>query len=262
MPRLAFSDWNADQLRCTAFTLTGTSLPAAHWWTKLAGADPEQITTNPRLGSSQAVGRFGPGTLVVSTQPDRVDWFLGPAPIEAASIHGQVATEPNAPSIGNAVQAFDVFSEISKQWLAFEDIPNVNRLALGGVLSHQEVDKRAGYHRLPDYVPAQVDPESSDFLFQVNLPTPSRSIDGLVINRLSKWAVTMFKLLALKGPGGSFVAQDLKTTIALRAEIDINTAQEYPGDLPKTQLAQIMDELIEQGRNLITNGVANSESVR
>ncbi len=255
MPRLAFDDWTANQLRCTAFTLRGTSLPAADWWTRLGGADPEQITSNPRLGSSQAVGRFGPRTLVVSTQPDRVDWFLGPIPIEASSIQGPAATEPKPPSIGSAVEAFDVFSELSKQWLGFEDIPDVNRLALGGVLSHQERDKRAAYLRLPDYVPVQVDPESSDFLFQINLPTQSRSdIEGLVINRLSKWAVTMFKLIALNAPGGPF-AQGLNTTIALQSEIDINTAQEYEGELPKSRLAQIMDELIEHGRDLITNGV-------
>ncbi|MHB1674850.1 MAG: hypothetical protein ACYCSP_11460 [Acidobacteriaceae bacterium] len=254
MPRLAFNDWSADQLRCTAFTLTGTALQAAHWWTRLANADPEEITSNPRLGSSQAVGRFGPRTLVVATQPDRVDWYLVPAPIEAASIQGQPATEPNPPSIGNAIEAFDVFSELSKQWLAFEDVPNINRLALGGMLSHQEVDKRAAYLRLPDYVSFPVDPKSSDFIFQINLPLPSRSIEGLAINRLSKWSVTMFKLFAMNVLGGPF-GQDLKTTIALRSEIDINTAQEYQGELPKSQLAQIMDELIDHGRNLITNGV-------
>jgi hypothetical protein len=255
MPKLAFDDWTAEQLRCTAFTLPGTSSTATHWWTMLADADPEQVTSNPRLGSSQAVGSFGPRILVVSTQPDRVDWFLGPVPIEAASIQGQAALEPKPPSIGGAVEAFDVFSELSKRWLAFEDIPNVNRLALGGVLSHQEEDKHEAYLRLPDYVPVLVDPESSDFLYQINLPTQSRSdIEGLVINRLSKWAVTMVRLFALNMSGGS-LAHDLKTTIALRSEIDINTAQEYQGELPKGRLAQIMDELIEHGRDLITNGV-------
>jgi hypothetical protein len=253
MPRLDFGDWTADQLRCTAFTLTGTSMPAAHWWTRLAGTDPEEITSNPRLGSSQAVGKFGSRTLVVSTQPDRVDWFLSPVPIEAASIQGQAATESYLPSIGNAIEAIDVFGELSKRWMTFEDIPNVTRLALGGVLSHQEVDKRAAYLRLPDYVPVTVDPESSDFLFQINLPTGSQSIEGLVINRLSKWSVTMFRLFVI-GPGGP-LPQDLKTTIALRAEIDINTAQEYQGELPKNQLGQIMDELIEHGRDMIMNGV-------
>ena len=256
MPRLAFSDWTADQLRCTAFTLMGASLSAAQWWTKLAGADPEQITSNPRLGSSQAVGPFGPGTLVVSTQADRVDWFLGPAAIEAARIQGQPAAEPQGPSIGGAVEAFDVFSELSKRWLVFDEIPNVNRLALGAVLSHQEGDKRTAYLRLPDYLPVQVDPESSDFLFQINLPKQSRSdIEGLVINRLSKWAVTMFKLIALGAAGGTF-SRDLTTTIALRSELDINTAQDYQGELPKDRLVQLMDELIEDGRDLITNGVA------
>lgn len=256
MPRLELKDWTAEQLRCSAFILRGDSQPADYWWRKLAEAEPEQVTSNPRLGSSQAVGGFGPGTFVVSTQPDRVDWFLGPPPIEAISIQGPAATAPTPPSIGGAGEAFEVFSGISKRWLAFDEIPNLNRLALGGVLSHQEENKHAAYLRLPDYVPVQVDPNSSDFLYQISLPTQSRSkIEGLTINRLSKWAVTMFKLIALNAPGGP-LTHDLKTTIALRSEIDVNTAQEYQNELPKDRLIEIFDELVDYGRDLIANGVA------
>jgi hypothetical protein len=255
MPRLDFRDWAAEQLRCSAFILRGASRPADYWWRKLAEAEPEQVTSNPRLGSSQAVGRFGPGTFVVSAQPDRVDWFLGALPLETASIQGSTARDPMPPSIGGASDAFDFFSELSKRWLAFEEIPDLNRLALGGVLSHQENDKRAAYLRLPDYVPVRVDPESSDFLYQISLPAQTRSgVEGLMINRLSKWAVTMFKLIALNAPGGP-LTHDLTTTIALRSEIDINTAQEYQNELPKDRLAQIFDELVEYGRDLIANGV-------
>jgi len=257
MPRLDFRDWTVEHLRGTAFILPGSSQPAGHWWMKLAGTDPEQVTSNPRLGSSQAVGKFGDGTLIVSTYPDKVEWFLGPIPTEAASIQEEAATEPKPPSIGGAVEAFDSFSALSKRWLAFDDIPNVNRLALGGVLSHQEGDKSVAYLRLPDYVPVQIRPESSDFLYQINLPTQSLSgVEGLVINRLSKWSVAMFKLFALSISGVPF-AQDLKTTIALRTEIDINTAQEHQGELPKNRLSQILDELVDHGRDLIKNGVAN-----
>lgn len=255
MSRLAFSDWMAEQLRCTAFTLPGTQSTADHWWTLLADAAPEQVTSNPRLGSSQAVGSFGPGTLVVSTQPDRVDWFLGPVPMEAASIQGQATTDPLPPSIGSAIEALDIFSKLSKRWLAHKEIPDVNRLALGGVLSHQEEDKRTAYLRLLDYIPVKVDPESSDLLFQINLPINSRSgIEGLAINRLSKWSVAMFKLISLNVPGG-LLLQDLKTTIALRSEIDINTAQEFQRELPKNQLIDVFNELVEHGSSLIANGV-------
>lgn len=255
MPRLAFSDWTAEQLRCTAFILPGTTLPAAHWWAKLTGADPEQVTANPRIGASQAVGGFGPGTLVVTTQPGRVDWFLVPGPIETANVQGQTNPEFTAPSLGGAVEAFDALSKISKQWLGFEDIPEVSRLALAGAFTHPEENKRAAYLRLAEYVPIQVGPESSDFLYQINLPTQSGSgIKGLVINRLSKWAVTMYKLVRLNEPM-NLPTQDIGTTIALRSEIDVNTVQEFEGELPKGQLIEIVDELVQHGRSLITEGV-------
>jgi hypothetical protein len=260
MPLLALSEWSTEFLRCTAFTLAGASQSATNWWTRLTGSEPEQITSNPRLGASQAVGQFGPGNLVVSTQADRVDWFLTPVPIEAApSIMGQPLIESFKPaSIGSADEAFTNFLELSQRWLAFEEIPKVNRLALGGALLHQEQDKRAAYERLPNYVPVQLDPESSDFLLQINLPMQSRlNIEGLTINRLSKWAVLRIKTLSLNMGSPRFTED---STIALRSEIDINTAQEYQGELPKDQLSQIMDELVEHGRDIIANGVGKREA--
>jgi hypothetical protein len=260
MPLLALSDWSMEFLRCTAFTLAGASQSAANWWTRLTGSEPEQITSNPRLGATQAVGQFGPGNLVVSTQADRVDWFLTPVPPEVAPpIMGQAPAEFFKPaSIGSADEAFTNFLELSQRWLAFEEIPNVNRLALGGALLHQEQDKRAAYERLANYVPVQLDPESSDFLLQINLPMQSRlNIEGLTINRLSKWAVLRIKTLSLNVGSPRFTED---STIALRSEIDINTAQEYQVDLQKDQLPLIMDELVEHGRDIIANGVRKREA--
>jgi hypothetical protein len=254
MPRLDFNEWTAEQFRCTAFILPAIARPAAHWWARLADADPEEVTSNPRLGSSQALGRFGPGTLVVSTQPGRVDWFLVPGRPEAASIQGAVRPEPTLPSLGAAVESFGTFAEVSSKWLALEEIPDVNRLAFGGVFSHLEEDRRAAYLRLPDYVPVRVDPDSTDFLYQINLPIPSRlDVAGLLINRLSKWSVAMFKLVTLN-LSGELPRQDFGGTISLRSEIDVNTAEGVP-ILPKDRLIEIVDELGEHGRGLIANGV-------
>jgi len=256
MPRLAFSDWTAEQFRCTAFILHGSALTADYWWTKLADADPEEVTSNPRLGASQAVGKYEPGKLVVTTQPGRIDWFLVPDMAETVPIQGQVPPGLAAPTLGCAVESFNAFSDISRKWLAFEDIPQVNRLALGGVLTHPEEDRRTAYLRLPEYVPVKVDPESTDFLYQINLPTQSRlDITGLLINRLSKWSVSMFKLVAMSMQG-ELTSQSFGATISLRCEIDINTAQEFHGELPKDQLIKIVNELDEYGRGLIANGVA------
>ena len=256
MPRLTLSDWTAEQFRCTAFILPGTTLPPAHWWAKLADADPEEVTSNPRLGISQAIGRFGPGALVVSTQPGRIDWFLVPGRVETASIQGQAPPEPGVPSLGGAVETFNTFLDVSRKFLAFEDIPDVNRLALGGVFSHPEENRRTAYLRLPDYVPVAVNPDSTDFLYQINLPTQSRlDITGLLINRLSKWSVSMYRLIALNLQG-EVSPQGFGATIALRSEIDISTPQEFQGILPKGRLIDIVNELDESGRYLITNGVA------
>lgn len=261
MPRIPLSDWTAEQFRCTAFVFPGVTLPASHWWARITGSDPENVSSNPRQGTTQADGGFGPGRLVVSAQPGRVEWFLVPDPAEKAYIQGPTSLtpltppSPSAPSLGGATETFEFFTDISRRWLAIEDIPDLSRLALGGVFSHPEEDKTAAYLRLPEYVPVRVSPESTDFLYQINLPMHSRlEIPGLQINRLSKWSVSAYKLIALQLLPNNL--QDLATTIALRSEVDINTSQEFEGALPRGRLVDIVNELNEIGRHLITNGVA------
>jgi hypothetical protein len=191
--------------------------------------------------------------LILKLEPDRIDWVLAPKEPDL----NELAAEPEFVTLGPAIETLDGFSALAERWLARNDVPAVGRVAFGAILVHPEADRAAGYQRLPDYLPVQVDPASSDFLYQINLPTvPSATgIEGLRLNRLSKWTVTALKFLALRFTGTSLQAQPVPEKFALRVELDMNTAPGFIGPIPHERLADVYRELVTASREIATNGV-------
>lgn len=249
MPRFPPSDWLVEHFRLTAFSVPGAIAHSPEWWEAASGASPDETTSNPKKGSSVISGSFGPGKLVLRLEPDRVDWLLVPADSDAeASL-----ISPEFPNIGSLTETLGTFSEIAERWLERDDVPEVGRLAFGAVLGHPEADRRSGYLRLPDYVPVQVDPESSDFLYQINLPiTSTAGINGLQINRLTKWSVRALKVLKIVSTGAT-IAPESAYTFSL--ELDINSAPTFAGPLPKARLVALYQELTNLGAQIVTEGI-------
>jgi hypothetical protein len=249
MARFPPSDWLVDQFRLTAFPVPGAITRSPEWWEAASGASPDETTSNPKKGSSAVSGSFGPGKLVLRLEPDRVDWLLVPADLDAAAL----LISPAFPNIGSLAETLVAFSEIAERWLGRDDVPEVGRLAFGAVLRHPEADRRSGYLRVPDYVPVHVDPESSDFLYQINLPiTSTAGINGLQINRLSKWSVSAMKLLALVSTGATIAPEPV---YAFTLELDINTAPTFAGPLPKARLFALYRELTNLGGQIAAEGI-------
>ena len=249
MPRFPPSEWLVDHFRLTAFPVPGANARPPEWWEAATGALPDETTSNPKKGSSVVSGSFGPGKLVLRLEPDRVDWLLVPAD----SVAEALLISPASSDIGTLTETLGTFSEIAERWLERNDVPEVGRLAFGAGLRHPEADRRSGYLRLPDYVPVQVDPESSEFLYQINLPmTSTTGINGLQINRLTKWSVRALKVLAF-GSAGVTLAPD--TAYAFSLELDINTAPTFAGPLPKARLVALYQELTNLGGQIATEGI-------
>jgi hypothetical protein len=195
-------------------------------------------------------GSFGPGKLVLRLEPDRLDWLLVPADHPDAEA---LLISPAFRNIGSLTETLATFSEIAERWLARDDVPELGRLAFGAVLRHREADRRSGHLRLPNYVPVQVDPESSDFLYQINLPiTSTVGINGLQINRLTKWSVSGMKLLTLASTGATIAREP---TYAFSLELDINTALTFASPLPKARLVALYQEMTNLGCQIATEGI-------
>jgi hypothetical protein len=255
MPRYPFTDWIAEQLRLTGFRLPGApDLAAEQWWEAVVGAPADESTANPKLGLKTLASTFDAGKLVLKLELGRIDWLFVPRdPDPTAGLPSEF------PSIGPIAERLEVFSDIVTRWLGRNDAPDLVRLAFGTVVRHPEPDDRAAYSRLPDYLPIRVDPESSDFSFQINIPTRSRSgIDGLRINRLSRWSVMALARVAFQFNSVKMAAMPTPTTTtdyALRLELDINTAPEFQGSIPKGRLIEVYRELVSGGQNIIAEGL-------
>jgi hypothetical protein len=259
MPPLPLPDWRAEQLRLTVFPVPGATTRSADWWEAVTGSPPDESTANPKKGSAIVSGSFGQGKLVLRLEPDRIDWLLVPADIDIEAL----PPEGEFPHLGAVTEVLGEFSDLVERWLARNDIPDAARLAFGAVLKHPEADRRSGYLRLPDYVPIRVDPDSTDFLYQINLPVASQTgIGGLQINRLSKWSVGAYRRFALRlGPAtGGVVRQTLQEPVyAFRLELDINTAPTFEGPLPRARFVDVYRELVKLGRDVAATGIGQKK---
>ena len=253
MPRLPLADWRTEQCRLTVFPMPDAGTRTSEWWEAVTDGKPDEATMSPKKGSGLIHGVLGPGKLILKLEPDRIDWLLTPQDPDLEAL----AEQPEFPTFGPAVEMLELFSGVAEKWLALEDIPAVGRMAFGAILVHPEMDRRAGYLRLPDYLPVQADPESSDFLYQINLPpvASATGLDGLRLNRLSRWSVARFKLIALRFTGATVAERAFPEPFALRIELDINTAPEFTGPIPSARLVEVYRELVGAARTIATNGV-------
>jgi hypothetical protein len=180
--------------------------------------------------------------LVLKTERGRVDWLLEP------DIEGQEGPpDIGAAHLGPFADVLTIFCEMMLRWLATTGL-DVTRLALGVTLRLPVKTKEEAYSLMSSYLPFHLDPESSDFLYRINRPRPSASLDdGTVVNRLATWAVIRVETLLISVSAGSAAAQAVSREgepfLACRLELDINTAAERSGTLPRDRFDALLSEL-------------------
>jgi len=130
-------------------------------------------------------------------------------------------------------------------------------MAFGAVLTHREENRAAAYARVSEYVPIRINPESSDLIYQINLASDSKTgIEGLKLNRLSKWSAAALRSLELTLGAGGGMRTRVPELVAIRLELDVNT---LPGTgvtpLPKAQILGLFHELMSEGERIATEGV-------
>lgn len=95
----------------------------------------------------------------------------------------------------------------------------------------------------------------------MNFPTnASTAVEGLQINRLSKWSVGSYRAFAFRVvAGGEATGAMAPAMFAFRLELDINTApfEANSPPLPKDKLVEIFQELIAKGTAITVQGVKN-----
>lgn len=239
--------WQVESLRLTMFK-SNPSEQVLSSWESLIGEKPTNVDSKPREDSIREEGPCYLGTLVYNSNPVRIDWVLGPS---------QEQMQEAFPLIGSFDDSSKQFIDLISKWFDLPNLPAIKRLALGASLRLPADNKQSAYEKLATFLPSvKLDvSNSSDFLYQINRPTQSRTITGLQINRLSRWNVSRRIGVGLVFDSKPAVVTDTaKEALACCLELDINTAQDYNQIFPKGVLLNILLELKGLAEKIATDG--------
>jgi hypothetical protein len=240
--------WETELLRLTGFPSAASKIEGQTWWKDIAGAVPETRKEKPNKGELQESGQFSGGRLILQIQPTRIDW-----------VHSAIEdpdSDMKFPSLGSFPNSLDRFLKSMLTWLNSASCPQMQRLALGAVLLQPVKDIREAYAKLSSYLGIDIDPNSTDFLYQINRPKDcSAEITGLKLNRLTKWSCASLQLLEVQLDGSSSKQREVgNAQFFCRLELDISSNADFPGDLPQRQLPRIFELSADLGKKLAAKG--------
>jgi len=246
----ARQDWLVEHVRITAFRYPGVVFDARAQWSAFSKNPVEEITEKPGVQVSRLEGSLGGGRLVLSVDPQRIDWNLIPQPAETLPVPDVVF-----PTIGSRPEATSGFLSAGAAWLSSGDCPRLVRLAHGCVFLRPFDERAKAYKFLAAKLPTiEVDENSTDFAYQVNRPRLSKVVDGLHLNRLSKWAAIRIRVGVVSTGSESLKYPVIGEQVATRLEVDISTAAERADDIPRQLHVGLLDELVELGNEIANNG--------
>lgn len=248
--RRSISGWQVESLRFTAFPAPTAVIGEPTWWQDVTGEPPEKRMVAPKRGALQEEGQFEGGRLILSVQPMRIDWVVTAHIAEGKELE-------TFPTIGPFNELLGTFLVLIERWFQSETAPIVKRIALGATLVQAVENKHIGYEQLARYLrTVDIDPSSSsDFLYQINRPRVSASgIADLKINRLSKWSVAGWRSALLAVTPASVEQAMGPESFACRLELDINTAADFVGPLPRDGLPKVIQELANLGQEIARDG--------
>ena len=220
----------------------------------MTGSEPENVNAKPTRGELIETGNFQGRVLSLFVQPGRIDWTVSPI-VQTEDDSGGLNT------LGEFGAAAQSFLSIMLAWL--QGCPRIVRLAYGVVLLDPAENRENGYKRISEFIPGvKIDPQGSEDLFyQINRPRASKTVEGLRLNRLSRWSVAAFQPFRLSlgisqnQPGPPLVyAHSNAVLMACRAEFDLNTAAGVQDELPHQQVPGIFDELVHLGSEIARDG--------
>lgn len=213
MPTSNSIDWQIENIRVTAF-VNGRLNPGMleNWIGEISENSPSQVSKTP--SSFIGVSRSTAGFLRVNWNTNRLDVTLSPEQPQSSQ------------TIAPISELTSLFSRFVDRIPEIGELAKVDRVALGLVLTFQVSSESEGLEILsPSIVNLDLPPSARDFLYRVNHPYESRTLDGLKLNRLATWSVGQVQVIQVQiNPDGSQVQQIIsEAPFAIRLELDINT---------------------------------------
>ena len=239
--------WEVEYFRSTAFLESGSvDFDSAAYWEEVVGDEPEQVVTRSKDGLTLLSGVVNKRSLALNRRRDRIDWMLRAS--------GSPIPEVLVPhkDISQASDGLESFLRIMGK--AFQMSCHISRLGFGAVLLRRVDTMDSAYSELSPFLPdvrLEGLADSSDFFYQINRPRQSEVIQGVTVNRLSKWSVQIFDTITVSDGG----APKMNTAqLACRLEVDINTSQQQVLHIHKDQTQSLFEELARLGYEISNSG--------
>ena len=241
--------WQCERLRLTAFTTEVVPFKNQNWWKEVVSYDPDTTTNDNKSGTYLEIGEYEEGQLTLGIQGKRIDWIYS-VKLELDKNREII------PSIGKFDTSLQEFRKLTEKCLKIANLPIINRLAFGASLFDPVKNHNVGYKKISKYLPSiKLSPKSSDFSYRINRPRNSKiNINGLKINRLTTWLVSIYWKIGLTAVAEVTGEQDINDLYALHLDLDINTTGDKIVKLPKKRLAEIRNELFEIGIEISIKG--------
>ena len=150
--------------------------------------------------------------------------------------------------------AISSFRDLATQFLSRNDLPQINRLALGAAVLKSAPGLQDCGEIIKEHLPFpdDYDIEPVDFLYQFNRRRLSRTITGMNVNRLIKWSIQQVDLVTVLAQ----VRVPVRTTtsFAVQLELDINSALEYGNLLQRQRVRPLFEEFIGHALRIVGVG--------
>lgn len=224
--------WEVEQFRLTLFRFPGTSMDVQSLWQEIGDIALEDVKQKPALGVTSLEGSGKLGRYILATDNQRLDF-----------IAHKLQLEPDLPVIGKLEEALPEFVNQAERLIG--KVSGILRVAVSFSLLSRTSDKIQSYSLLSHLLPSvDIDIEdSSDFLYQINRPRTSNVVEGLSINRLSKWGAVKISFPQFV-PGLLAISNASPMLEAIKLDLDINSALERVDEIPTEKLHELMIELI------------------
>jgi hypothetical protein len=230
-------DWTAENLRLSFFCVDDAKITLAHW-KAITGEDEPQTQQN-LAGRRSFVSPFQGGVLNLSAIGQRVDCMLLPKSPSDTIDEGYV------PAVGPWPDATRDFLKATCAWLTAFEFP-ICRLAFAGNLLAKCANPKDAYIQLLGLLRSiKGDPERMrELIYRVSWPLDSRVVNGLILNRITTWAVMQIQLQLFVQTGKKALMTGTPATHVVRLELDHSTDVDRTEPFNRATLVPIYEELV------------------
>jgi hypothetical protein len=231
-------EWTAETIRLSLFFSDNVKTTIADW-KKVTGQDEPQ-TIQSVAARRSFIGPFQGGVLQINAVGPRLDVILLPkAPTDTVE-------EGFVPTIGPLLEASAEFVKATSEWITQIEQPIIRLAVAGAALARCENIQDAYNKLLAMLSSVKGDPEKMrELIFRVNWPLNSRRSNGLMLNRITTWAVFQVQLQVMVQAGSKTVVNDTPPAQVIRLEFDHNTNADRVEPFDPAALVPIYEELVE-----------------